>query len=128
MKTEKTPMTGESVEVKALVKCPKCDGVGMQSEREAFPGKPWACSMCVGAGKIKDRRRAPTDSALREAAEKFVKQIDMIHEHPQYKAVWDSHYVHGGQYKGPQYKVELDALRAALSSTATPGGMTGEQT
>lgn len=53
--------------------------------------------------------------SVREAAKALVRQLDIVHEDPQYKAAWMLYHCHGFNYDGPTYKMELDALKDALS-------------
>ena len=50
-----------------------------------------------------------------EAAERLVRALDTVHNDPAYRGVWAMHFAHGGEYNGPTYTFEHDALRAALA-------------
>jgi len=52
---------------------------------------------------------------LLEAAEAMVKRLDLVHAHPDYMGVWTVAHLHCGQYAGPQYHLEMEALRAAIA-------------
>jgi hypothetical protein len=54
------------------------------------------------------------------AAQALVDRLEFIHADPAYMAVWTSNHIHNGPYSGPQYKNELDDLKAALTAIATP--------
>jgi hypothetical protein len=60
---------------------------------------------------------------VREAAQRLVAKLDIVHDDPAYQSVWTLHQVHGGQYSGPQYAEELEALRLALAGVASAMGM-----
>lgn len=57
-------------------------------------------------------------NALRDAAEKLIAKLDVVHAHPAYSGVWGFAQSHFGPYTGPQYKDELDALREAVNADA----------
>mgnify|MGYP003577201455 CR=1 FL=1 len=61
-------------------------------------------------------RRSTENTRLREAAQKFVAQLDLVHNDETYKGVWMIAHLHLGQYSGPKYADELEALRNALKT------------
>jgi hypothetical protein len=64
---------------------------------------------------------AATSTPLAEAvtaAQALVDRLEFIHADPAYMAVWTSNHIHNGPYSGPQYKNELDDLKAALIAIA----------
>jgi hypothetical protein len=44
----------------------------------------------------------------------LVSKLDEVYAHPQYRAVWESAWIHGCRYGGPTYERELKAAREAL--------------
>lgn len=61
--------------------------------------------------------REHSSTSLKTAAVWLVAKLDEIHADPRYKGVWESAQIHGMAYNGPNYTVELKALRAALQDT-----------
>ena len=51
---------------------------------------------------------------LKLAAENLLSQLKATYESPEYQAVWVQWYFRNGQYTGPNWIVEQDALRAEL--------------
>lgn len=123
MKTERIPMTGELVELAACPFCPVKPPLTTQRIVVEIPRRGWAvrCIECGTTGPLCERSeqaipawntRAPTDSVLREAAfevEEWLRDMPINFPFP----------IEGRKC--------ADLLRTALSSTPTPGGMTGEQ-
>jgi hypothetical protein len=64
-----------------------------------------------GAAKIITRAYEP----LVKAAGNLEQCMTLIESHPNYRAVWDSAFLHGCPYTGPTWERELDTLRTALS-------------
>lgn len=52
--------------------------------------------------------------AIENQAKRLVAKLKVVHDSDSYQAVWFCAQNHIGQYKGPTYKVELDALKSAL--------------
>ena len=50
-----------------------------------------------------------------ELAAALVKQLDLVHAHPNYHSVWSVSQLHIGPYVGPKYEDELKALKDSLS-------------
>ena len=59
---------------------------------------------------------APDVTALVEAAEKMESKIAEIENSEEYKSVWQLAYLHGHRYAGPNYALEVRALRTAISA------------
>ena len=44
----------------------------------------------------------------------LVNKIDAVHNHSEYRYIWELAFSHGHKYAGPQYVKELDAARELL--------------
>jgi hypothetical protein len=55
---------------------------------------------------------------MREALKGLVERLLLIHDDPQYIAVWTIFQTHCGPYRGPQYVRELEAARTALEGAS----------
>lgn len=44
----------------------------------------------------------------------LVRRVRLIHEDPEYRAVWESAQLHRGPYRGLKYGYELDSLEGEL--------------
>ena len=55
-------------------------------------------------------------TALVEAAEKMESKIAEIENSASYKSVWQLAYLHGHRYAGPNYALEVRALRTAIAA------------
>ena len=53
-------------------------------------------------------------SDLLSAAMALVGKIKIIHELPEYRAVWQIAHVHGCRYDGPKYDKELETLEREI--------------
>jgi hypothetical protein len=53
-------------------------------------------------------------SRLLKASLSLVNQLDFVHGSSAWKSIWTIAYVHGNQYKGPNYNTELEALRTEV--------------
>lgn len=62
----------------------------------------------------------PRPLTVREAAQALVEKLALIHADERYIAVWMHSCQRIGQYTGPNYITELDALRVALAKDSTP--------
>lgn len=63
---------------------------------------------------------AKVEEGVRQAARALVDKLELIHADGQYMGVWTSYMIHGGNYTGPNYSAELEALKSALA--ASPSG------
>jgi hypothetical protein len=52
--------------------------------------------------------------ALEKAAQALADKLQEIEEHPSFQSVWTIAAVHGCPYTGPNYSIELKALRSEL--------------
>jgi len=50
---------------------------------------------------------------------KLVAKLDEVDVDSRYQAVWEFYAIHGAKYTGPDYRQELDEMRAALSARLT---------
>lgn len=64
----------------------------------------------------------PASGTLEEASRALIEKLDLVESHPAYLAVWHMYLIHGGQYKGPDFGKELEAVRTALQSPQPPKG------
>ena len=55
---------------------------------------------------------------MREALKGLVERLLLIHDDPQYIAVWTIFQTHCGPYRGPQYVRELEAALTALEGAS----------
>lgn len=48
------------------------------------------------------------------AVRELIKKIDEVDNSKEYRSVWASYYVHGGNYTGPQYGEEIKKVKEIL--------------
>jgi hypothetical protein len=58
---------------------------------------------------------------LIEKATALTEKLKAIHANPRYQSVWMVSQIHVGQYEGPKYDEEQDAMDAALARLAALG-------
>lgn len=63
-------------------------------------------------------RLVADNEQMREALKGLVERLLLIHDDPQYIAVWTIFQTHCGPYRGPQYVRELEAARTALEGAS----------
>jgi hypothetical protein len=77
------------------------------------------CALCMKLKKSLEVKQSPQAAPeagsecmnLLNAARSLVERLDLVHDDPKYQGVWQMAQSRNGQYTGPQYKKELDALR-----------------
>lgn len=64
------------------------------------------------------------NAELVKTAQGLVDKLELIHQHPSYKGVWQIAHIHHGPYTGPQYAEEFAALKSVLTFLTQHNGET----
>jgi hypothetical protein len=56
----------------------------------------------------------PNENAVVKAARALIAKLNAVQQSAEYRAVWASYYKQGGVYEGPQFDIDLAALKSAL--------------
>ena len=88
-----------------------------------WPNRCYDCGHASAQAQAKEiettKSRAPSgqaEFALLDAARALTEKMNLIHNDPSYQGVWHMAAVHGANYRGPDYKEELETLEAVLAS------------
>lgn len=97
---------------------PENNGTCGECEHVAYCGLAMHIDGCGSVGySASEERECPArirERKLEAVLKALVNKIDAVHDHSEYRYIWEFAFAHGHKYTGPQYTDELDAARELM--------------